>query len=482
VIGADRALGEPTLGDTRRVQVARARRRLLYGDWEADAIRRIRARLGAIRREAVGYPDLSANPFRSVCHQTAVLYDRAPRLSHPDDTDGSLANWLTVKLSESLWASKMQRIQRDTIGIREMLVRPDITSRGRLTIRPVFPDRCEIEPHDEEPDRPGTLREARIRKVAGVRQWTYDEIDPEKEQYRVVDAQGEVITAKALGSGASGERYPYRWDGGRGDPYLAAVLYHATPTGELWDWSELRELYEATLESCVLWTFWGHCVRDASWPQRWAIDLEVKAATTEGPPGTARQGIVTDPTVLLRLTRSNPDAGASPTPPGQFAPGADPLALAEALMIFESRIAAYVGVTDPDFIRTSGDPRSGYALAISRDGQRAAARKFEPQFRAGDEELLGMCAALLNTHLHDPEGGFDDERAVELPESGWSVRYLGLPLTPEEQDARRRDQLELLDKGLTSRERAYSVIHDLSLEEARRELEEMDRGATRASA
>lgn len=477
----ERALGEPVLADTTRIAVSRARRRILYGLWQEDAIERIHARLGAIRRDAVGYPDLSANPFRSVCHQTAVLYDREPRLSHPDDdAERTLARALERKLRAAAWSSKAQRWQRDTLGIRELLVRPDVSSSGRLVLRSVFPDRCDVEPDDEEPDRPGVVREARARRHAGAVGWTYDEIDPSRESYVVTDGTGRTITAETIGGKASGEAYPYRW--ASGDPWLPYVLYHATPTGELWDYTELRELYDATLESCVLWTFWSHCVRDASWPQRYVVDLTVRGATTEGPAGAPRQAVTTDPASLLQLTRTTADAAGSPLPPGQFASGSDPLALAEALMIYEQRLASYVGITDPEFIRRGGDPRSGYALMISRDGQRAASRKFEPQFRVADEELLAKCAALLNRH-GESVGWLDDSEVVpELPETGWRIRYLGLPLTPDEQRARREEVLALLDRGLISRTRAYAILHELDDDEAARELAEIDEAAREARA
>lgn len=467
-----KGLGEPTLDDAARVQAARARRRLLYGQWEEDAIRRIYARLGNVRRAAVGYPDLSANPFRAVCHQAAVLYDREPRISHPDDDKKrSAAKFLTAKLREALWASKMQRVQRDTIGIREMLVRVDTTDSGCLVLRPVFPDRVDATPDELEPDQPGTIREARPRRFGkeAALAWTYDVLDPQAEQYIVQSAEGRTITADAIGGRASGAAYPYRWQDD--DPFLPYTLYHATPTGALWDPYELRELVEATYETCVLWSFWSHCVRDASWPQRWAIDLTPQGAVSEGEPAAPRQAVVTDPATIVLFTRTTADPSGSATPPGQFSPGADPLQLAEALMVYEQRLAAYAGVTDPDFIRRSGDPRSGYALAISRDGQRAAARKFEPQFRSGDEDLLAKCSALLNRFADAGNQFADgDEDYVELPESGWVIRYPGLPLTPEEQDARRRNVLELLDKGLISRVRAYAELHELELEEAELEL------------
>lgn len=462
-------LGEPNLSDAVRVQVSRARRRLLYGQWEQDALERIRARLGAIRKEAVGYPDLSANPFRSVCHQVAVLYDREPRISHPEGKGP--VTFLTRKLREALWASKMQRVQRDTVGLREMLVRVDVSEHGKLLIRPVFPDRTDLQASDEEPDQPSVIIEARPRKIGRAANpvWTYDELDLNEPSYVVRTGDGRDITKNALGSAASGKAYPYRW--GTDDPFLPYVLYHATPTGLLWDPFELRELVEATYESCVHWTFWGHCIRDASWPQRWAEGVEIAGTNLSGGPGAPRQSVTTDPTSVLLFRRSASDNGGSPQI-GQWSPGADPQSMAESLMVYDQRIASYAGVTDPEFIRRSGDPRSGYALSINRDGQRSASRKFEPQFRAGDEELLCKCAALLNRHAEE-HGFSEDEDYEELPESGWTIRYPGLPLTPEEQDARRRNVLELLDKGLISRVRAYAELHELELEEAKAELEEI---------
>src|SRR5262245_56642280 len=88
------------------------RRRLLYGAWRDDLANRIISRVGEERAEAWGVPDMSANPFRSLCLQVAVLYDEPPVLSHPDDPGGTAAALLTAALETAGAWSLMSRVQR----------------------------------------------------------------------------------------------------------------------------------------------------------------------------------------------------------------------------------------------------------------------------------------------------------------------------------------------------------------------------------
>ena len=125
-------------------------------------------------------------------------------------------------------------------------------------------------------------------------------------------------------------------------------------------------------------------------------------------------------------------------------------------MSYESRIEAAFGHVAA-VSRKSGDPRSGYALAVSREEQRDAARRLEPQFRRGDLELLRIVAALVNARTPDDP----------LPESGWSISYQSLPPSQSEIDG----ILTRVDGGLMSRVDAYIELHPgMTPEQAAREL------------
>lgn len=447
------------------------RRRLLYGAWVQDLQNRIVSRVGSDRATAWGMPDMSANPFRALCQQVAVLYDEPPILSHPDDPGGTAAALLTDALETAGAWSLMARVQRDCVGMREMLVRVDIDEEsGELVLRPVHPDFVSAKPQATRPDQIAALREARLRQSEGGGEpyWAWDVLDPKTRTYRVLDQHGADISKAELEVPASGEAYPYVYADDK--PYLPYALYHAAQTGALWDPYEGIELVDGTLNVGCHWTFWNHCVEDASWPQRYAAGWEAITTETDGDPDAPRLVATVDPAVLLQLRQPSGGMEGGQGLIGQWQPGADPSALAEAISAYERRLAAYAGLSPSDFARISGDPRSGYALAISKDGQREAARKLEPQFRRGDVQLLSICAAQLN-RWHERKG-----TRIALPEKGWRIRYQALPPSPAELDGKRKNVIELMEAGLMSTVEAYQELHPgLSEAEAKRAIAKIRR-------
>jgi hypothetical protein len=446
--------------DARRCDHTRLRRRMLYGQWRPDLESRFRKAMGNTRAAAIGEPDLSANPFAATCQATAALYDRAPRISHPAGQDVT-DTMRTVVTRAGLWA-QMQRTMRDVLGLREMLVRVDArrpTEDGPVEVvyRPVPPDLVQAIPDPERPERPIEVREARMRKstTSGIPRWTWEVWSLAGDIPRHYILAAESMSGHAAGEdvshlfglpegGASGDAYPCHRNG---VPALPYVTYHAARTGCLFDPWHGCEVVEGTLNVGVMWTFFAHCVRNASWPQRWMLDAEPAGANLEGDPGTERLAVVADPAVALPLRKS----GDSDTQPqvGQWANASDPKALAEALGVYERRLAAYAGLDPSDVQRTSGDPRSGYAIAISREGRREAQRRYAPVFAPADEELLGLTAAVVNATMGTPGA---------LPEDGWVVEYESLPPSPDELEGQRTHVLALLEAGIIDQPKALHML------------------------
>ena len=450
--------------ESTRWEHTRLRRRLLYGEWEDDLVTRISQQVGTVRRQAWGRPDLSANPFRSLCAQLAVLYDRAPVISHPDDLDGKAAEALTAALQRAGAWSLMARVQRDTIGLREMLVRVDICEDdGRLLLRPVAPSLVIADPDPQDPSRCSRLREARLRREPETKLigWTWDVVTPSAGTYAITRSDGTTdVTSTYEPAGLSGDRYPARLAGTvdeltgellPGRPVLPYAWYHASQTGCLWDAWEGFELVEGTLQVGVYWTFWGHILKMASWPQRYAAGFVPAGSTQEGDAEGNRAEVVTDPATLLLLQRLADDSGQGLI--GQFQPGGDPAVVGDAIIVYEKRVIGNAGLAPPDFVRQSGDPRSGYALSISKEGQREAARRMEPQQRRGDEQLLTLCAAALN-RWSERQGA-----PLGLPELGWRIRYEAIPLSPDEQAALREQVMGDYSAGLIDKPDAYIALN-----------------------
>lgn len=442
-----------------RVDHTRLRRRLLYGGWLEDAKSRLLKHLGHIRSDVVGDPDPSANPFRSLCSSVAALYDRHPivrhatRDPHVEEALGSLVR------QAALWPL-MQRVQRDVLGLREMLLRIDARpGEGgvRVSYRPVFPDLVEAKPDPEDPERPVEIRELREWTPAGKSEpiWVWEVWsirDPANPLHQIRTAQATGV-AGSVGAdishlcglpegGLVGDAYPARW--ADGTPFLPYVVHHAARTGSLFDPFEGIEVVEGTLQVAVKWTLFGHFLRNASWSQRWVVGAEPAGVDVEGTGATEHASVPADPSFVLQLV----PVGEGQASAGQWNVTVDPVSFAESIGIYERRLAAFAGLDPSDVQRVSGDPRSGYALAISREGKRESQRRYGPIFRPADEECVSKTAALTNRALG----------SQALPETGWEVEYQALPPSAEERAAERDHVLALMQAGLIDRDEAYRLL------------------------
>lgn len=450
----------PTLLDPLEAErwdwVARAHR-LLYGRWEPDLEARVEKVIGFVRREAWGQVDLSANLYRQVWDAVATLYDQAPIVTHERRAGRQLAD-LVAKAG--YW-TRMPRIQRDTLGLREMLVRVDLES-GRLVYRSVTPGQVTAISDPNRPDVPVEIWEARLRTTENGLKWFWDHLRlGANPVYEVLDASGDDASGFIDGRRA-GDSYPYRL--ADGTPILPYVLYHAADTGCLWDSFSVLELVEGTYNTGVYYSHFGHVLRSATWRQRFGLDVEVETGAVEDAPENpgGLKRVRTDPSTLLLLKSTSDAQGQSQL--GTFEAPISPVEMIEAIRMYEQRLVSFAGVNAADQMRMSGDPRSGYAVSVSRDGQRQVQRRYEPMFRRGDEALLQTSAVLLNRGA-----------AGAYPEDEYRIGYRGIPLSGEEREAQRKHVLEQLEAGLLSRVAAYLELHpEASEDEARRIIAEAE--------
>ena len=378
--------------DAERWEHTRRRRRMLYGRWMTDLEDELRRRVGAVRADAWGTPDLSANPFRKAAGGRATLYDRPWTIEH-DDAAAAVVLQRHLDLAGAI--PLLQRLQRDTLGLREMLLdvqgvtKPD--GSYDVLLRPVYPDLVVGVPDPLQPEQPIELREYRIRTVGREPQWVVD-VYRAGQPMRVESIRGDEL--RGLGEARVG---------------IPHVIYHAARTGALWDPYEEQELYWGTLSVAVQWTFYLHVLQDASWPQRYSIDVAWGPASPEGTGAAARSAIVTDPSTVLQGTRREIE-----TQPivGQWQSGGNPTEIAQGIQGYERRMAAYLDLDPADAARVSGDPRSGYALEISATAKQLAQQRYAPVFRFADERLCGRVAEELNR-----------VGSLGLPTDGWRVRY-----------------------------------------------------------
>lgn len=438
--------------DNRRSQNNK-RLRIISGRWLADLQTHLVEHFVNIRREQLGKPDLSTNMLQNVLGQLCALYSGGTSATNPEGSDQQKADFLTA-VEGSGWWSMAPENQRSVLAMREGFVRPSIEEDGRMLCRIVTPGVIEATASASDPDIPSMLIEARMRTVRDKQVWTwdyYDVRDPSDPTCKILmpregatDRDPEDLTQELLGAPQSGADYPYRWTQGdrAGQPFIPHATYHARRTGRLWNSYDWLEVIEGTLTMAVLWTFWMHNVKDASWSQRWALNAFLRGLGDQGDLHSGRQSVVTDPATIMQFASDGDNASL-----GQFTPSVDPKTLGEALRDYEQRVGCYMGLAPSDYER-GGQAESGYAISLKRESVREAQRSYAPLFRRGDAELIGKWAAMYNrTH------------GTAVPEDGWELEYAGLPYTAEEVASRLGSLQSQQTLGVASKVDMYLALH-----------------------
>jgi hypothetical protein len=440
------------------------RRKMIIGTWEDILEEELARHLPSSRREAWGPSDLSSNPFEQITRQLSVLYHENPSVNNLNGDIESLVSREGLVTKAGLW-QLMQRAQQMVIGLRESVIRIDVNPHSEydsvrapgIQYRIVTPDMIYCESHPDQPDIPVYYQEYRLRKDchSGKYVWIADILDI-RDMNNPIFGMYEVENDGSIGADVSelymghathmGEDYPYRDKTGK--PFLPLVMYHAEKTGYLWDTYNASQMVYGSLTSAVLYSMWVHLVRDACWSQKYIAGLSIAGLNAMDQNDMARRSsIATDPSSILVFSQ-DPDAQGQPLV-GSFAVPTDPHALLESISRYEMRVGLSAGLSPSDISRQSGDARSGYALAVSKSGQREAQKKFAPVFRMGDEELLAKTAMLANRFL-----------GTSLPEDGYRVSYHSLPLTPDEMKAQREDIIAKMQAGLISPVQAVMMMYD----------------------
>jgi hypothetical protein len=412
-----------------RWEHTRLRRRMLgYAPgWRDDLSARVVQELRSSERADAwmpsGRPDTTGNIFSPTCRALATLY--APDPPRPSGAGTGRQLVLDAVAAGGLW-DILIRGQRDCIGLREWLVRVDAREDPAaplgwsLSFRPAYPDRIVATARRGAPDLPATIREAVFVQRDGdtMSRWYWESwaIEGDGAPYHRWEApNGRVLEEQ------SGEAYPY-WDADR-QPVLPYSLYHAERTGYLWDWLEWEEIVEGSLRLGVYWTYFGHLLKSASWPQRYMAGLTLASdivqeqvgdgtapSTLVSKTGRARPRVPADPALVLQL-QPDPESNVQPLI-GAFPLSADPEIVANGIGLYERRVTGLAGIDPASVRRDSGDPRSGYAITVSRDAQLEQQSRFRPQFSRGDLETLRVSAAVLGSAAE-----------ASLPGDGYTIEY-----------------------------------------------------------
>jgi len=372
------------------------RKRMIIGAWEQDLEDELSRHLPADRREAWGPADLSSNPFEQITRQLSVLYHEIPAVTNLNGDISELTSREGLVTKAGLW-QLMQRAQQMVIGLRESAIRIDVNPHveGAPTLAPgiqyriVTPDMLYCEAHPDQPDIPVYYQEARLRDYEGKAVWVADVLDIRDPKMPVF---GMYIIEK---------------DGSLGMDVSEYYMGHPTHRGEDYPYRDGEGnpflpvvLYHAE-KTGFLWDSYN---------------------ASQMVYGSLTSAVLYS--MWVHLVR-------------------------ESISKYEMRVGLAAGLSPSELSRTNGDPRSGYALAVSKSGQREAQKKFAPIFRLGDEELLAKTAMLANRFL-----------GTDLPEDGYRVSYHSMPLTPEEMRAQREDITAKMQAGLISPVQAVMMMYD----------------------
>ena len=271
----------------------------------------------------------------------------------------------------------------------------------------------------------------------------------------MTDSAGAVLRELA------GAAYPYR--DGAGAPIIPGVLYHAADAATLVDWQTGTSVALGAVRLMVFYTSLGHVINDASWQQRWGLDVEFAAAAQMSADG--RTEIVADPATVLQATSAEGKQGTL----GAFPQPSDPEAIMRVIAMYARQLQATAGVQSPEASRNESDIRSGYSLAVSREAVREMQATFAPTFRRGDQQILHVAASLMGEPSPEPEA--------------WTVEYQSLAMSPQEISARMAAIKEARSLGLMSRSDAILFLHpQLSVEEAQARVLEIDAEAAEPTA
>jgi len=427
------ALPKPSSSDElSRWEATRRRRRVLLGEWEQDLNDYISRHLGTARQGSWGPPSQALNLFKSIINQLAVIYDQDPLVSN----DELLPEQAEYVESLMLW-SKAKHHSKLVLGLRESLIRIHWTPGNHVGaagfyLRLVTPDYVEIETSNDSPNNPVMIREALIRTDPRDEQeyWFFDEWDirdPSNPTFKICESEGGKDVTHLF---IEDETYSYIDDDGR--PFLPWVLYHAEDTGRLFDCYGWNELLSGTYELALLWSYWVHIVKDASWAQKYGINVRLSGTSLSGDGRAERASIETDPSSLLMFEGMNGEAASL----GNFVNSTDPKLISESIIDFSSVIIDNIGLTPSDYQKTVSE--SGVAIKLKRESIRRMQKMSEVSFRKSDEELLTKVSMINNLFTEN----------IKLPVTGWHIEYQSLTEDNDEIKSKLELNKSLLDLGL----------------------------------
>ncbi len=441
--------------ETIAIMAEAARRvRMLEGRWYFDLEEALVRQVGNESRRYWPDADISKCLFRDLITQLCVLYDSKGIVTNPENEDAVTA--LTddnTGLLRRFWPF-MRRHQQKVEGCREALLKIDWVTNELGEWEPLYttvtPDRFEAKAFQDNPTRLQTVKHwTRRTNSKGDKVWTQDvwslSDDGKSGSYKVLDAEDNDISAQILGKDTARE-----WKDANG-AFLPFCMYHAEELGgtRMLDSFYGSELVCMTLKVGVYWTFWGHLLQDNSWPVKWIMDAMVQGTVADKSTGT--NYVKADPSILVRLKSLTNQSGKV----GHWPAGGDPKAAAESIAHYTAEGLNAWGISPAESQRVSADPRSGYAIALSRETIRTHQLKAEVPFRSADLRTIRKVVRMANIL-----------NGTSLPATGWVVDYKGIPPSMQEQASKQESDRKRVENKQASWVDIYMEDHGVGREQA----------------
>lgn len=458
-------------GEEERANRQALRWAIMHEECEQNAVDWMKQQVGADRLASWGNPDTAFLALAQIARQlsTPGLYESPPIISGADEQAAKLGDPDGPLKESGCWALQ-QHVQYLAVGMGDCIVADELTASG-LGHRIVPPHDVIMHGHPERPEEPVFYRELRLRYDAGADRWVwtwdeYDVRDPANPRFRVVvcegsgESAGEVDATNlwitldgkpAPAAGLTGAAYRWRDPERGGEPFIPRTVYRSTSTGRIWNVHHMRTVVIGTLQGVMYQTFTGRAALDAAGSSVVGVDVEPQFSgiRTERADGTGE---------VLRTMALTPGSmsflrsaeGAKNPHMQVIGPGQNLGALSGFATGYGAQLAMAWGLNPGDLLRTSKDPTSGAALAISESGRLRYSRRFALHAERADCERLRKIACILRAN---PATGYTGAT------SGWKIQYPGLELAPGEAQAE-RDDIEWQEAhGYMSPVEAYQRLH-----------------------
>jgi len=336
--------------------------------------------------------DSSNNPLKRIVNEISTIYTRPPVWKF--DNDSTAATWREIMEGANADVvcpeiNRMVNLLNDVL----VYVRP---CQNRLVLKLVLPQDATVWPDPDDPAMPLACMFREHDPTAPNSKPVYHMWDRREGSagYRMFGVEGRL--EKELPN-------PYfDWDGRQVIP--VAAYHRKFPVWSFWDQTSGDDLYELTL-MLAMWETWiNHLFRTDSIRQKYATGQIDATADQQG--GT---------TNLLSLR--SPDG--TPVSVGEFSSQSDWAGLGAQITRKLENVLNNSGLALSDF-RTSGDPTSGFALRVQKEGLVEIRERQAPLYRTWDRNLYRVVASVWNFERTNPLSQIE---GAELPKSRVDIRY-----------------------------------------------------------